>query len=108
MKRTSAAALILAALPALAAAAPADWKSYLCRYGEGETRLIKVNEKDQRVLVDDLDANAVALSDKILSFEPRRGGHWSIVRDTGKVTVLEMRLSAPTKLLQGTCRLVDE
>jgi hypothetical protein len=99
--------LLLAALPALAGAAPADWKSYLCRYGDGETRLIRVNEKDQRVVVDDLDANAVKMTEAAISFEPRGGGHWSIVRDTGKLNVLEMHAYGPTRILPGDCRQVD-
>jgi hypothetical protein len=99
--------LLLAAVPLGAGAAPADWKSYLCKYGDGgTTRLIKVNEKDQRVLFEDKDADGVKISDKTIFFQPRSGGAWSIDKAGGKLDVIDIRFGA--RMTPGTCRVVDD
>src|SRR6266705_3155685 len=102
---------ILILLCLFPSAAFAKWEAQLCKYGEdGETRLIKIDEKNQRVLFNDLDANAVEITATNISFEPRDrvSSHWSLNRASGKVTVLKMSSALPVTILHGSCRQVEE
>src|SRR5258708_6226967 len=108
--------LLLAAGFALSAqAAPADWKSYLCRYtvksvmgGDGtpETTLVKVNEKDTRVMIEDRDQADVKIDDKSIHFETRLGPG-SIRKADGSFYVMRSTVRM-TEIGQGSCKVVDD
>ncbi len=80
--------LILTVLPAIAVAAPADWKSYLFRYGKDaaseQVQLVKVNEKDARVVVNNRDKAAKFTPDGI-SFDGPPEVFWSMSKDGSKL-----------------------
>ena len=87
-------------------AAPGDWKAYLCRYGSSDAageraQLVRVNEKDQRVVVNERD-KAAKFSATGVSFEGPPEVFWVIGKD-GKLTVL-----GPYGPLPGVCRIVDD
>lgn len=97
---------LAASLALNAQAAPTDWKSYLCRYGKDaaseRVQLIKVNEKDARVMVKDRDV-APKFSATHISFDGPPEVFWSFAKADGKLTVL-----GPYGAMYGNCRIVDD
>lgn len=87
-------------------AAPTDWKSYLCRYGKDaaseQVQLVKVNEKDGRVTMNDRD-RAPKFSPTHITFDGPPEVFWQISRDGGRLLV--MGRWGP---MNGTCRIVDD
>jgi hypothetical protein len=112
MSRLFLLALFVPPFASSAMAAPADWKSYLCKYGaDAETRLVKVNEKDGRVLLNDRDAGAVKITSETVSFRPTGitgAGVWTIKRPSGDLEVLILPSNAPASVERGSCKVVDE
>lgn len=107
----SAALFLLLTVARSAAAAPDDWKSYLCRYTiqgmvSEHTLLAKVNEKDARVKIDDRDVSGVKIGDKRIHFE-ERGAPIDIDKATGKLHVLKFT-SIGAQIGEGSCRVVDD
>lgn len=91
-----------------AIAAPSDWTNYLCKYGDDQTtQLVKVNEKDGRVTIDDRDMNDVKFKPDGISFKPPRGGVWVISRPSLKLGVLRYIPPGIAKMENGTCKIVD-
>lgn len=94
-----------------ATAAPADWKSYLCRWGPAddswhETQVVKVNEKDARVVINDRDVGDPKFKPDYVYFttEDRRlPVSWTIYKD-GRLDAMDRYL----KRLQGTCKVVTD
>lgn len=89
-------------------AAPADWTNYLCRFGEDKTTaLVRVNEKDERVTIDDRDMNDVKFKPDEISFKPPRGGVWLIKRPSLAMSRLYYIPPGLPKIEEGDCRIVD-
>lgn len=99
------ATLVFLATISAVTAAPADWSSYLCRYnvrGVERAQVVRVNEKEQRVLLDDQDATAVKLTPGNIRFGGPRGD-WLIQldRDGNMVTMRGMEIG------QGKCSKIE-
>jgi hypothetical protein len=90
-------------------AAPADWTNYLCKYGDDQTtQLVKVNEKDGRVTINDHDMNRVQISATEISFSPPRGGVWVIKKPALKLETLRYIPPGIAKMEDGTCKIVSD
>lgn len=102
--RKLALALALCAAPA-AQATPADWTSYLCETVDG-VRLVRVNEKDRRVVIDDRDVKVRTMASDRIAFEPPRGGTWVISKPS--LALETLRFTPVASIEKGTCRIVDD
>ena len=102
--------MLLLAVP-MALAAPADWTSYLCKYGPNDTtRLVKVNENDGRVTIDGTDMSAVVIGDGRIKFQApgrRDGGIW-VIRKQGLALETLTYPGGLAKMENGTCKVVSD
>jgi hypothetical protein len=106
MSRLSTSMLLAVLLISTADAAPADWKSYLCRYGDksAETvQLVKVNEKDGRVTINDKDTSGVRISADEIAFDGPRGLPWYIAKNDNRMTAMDRY-----GIVNGQCKIVDD
>jgi hypothetical protein len=97
--------VLIASLATSASAASTDWVSYLCRYKTGEieyAQVVKVNEKQQRVTLDDRDATAVKFTANAINFGGPRGD-WIITRPSGDM--LTMR---GVVIGKGKCEKIED
>jgi len=90
-------------------AAPADWTNYLCKYGDDQiTQLVKVNEKDGRVTINDRDMNDVKIAPDKVTFSPPRGGVWIIRKPSLKLETLSYIPPGIAKMQDGSCKIVGD
>jgi hypothetical protein len=98
---------LLSATAELAAAAPADWHSYLCTFGpSADRRLVKVNAKDERVKIDDRDMPGVRFTQNGGVRFDGPFGPWIITDLNGEPTVAVIRSYG--KVDNGSCKVVDD
>jgi len=100
--------MLTALLFGTALAATSDWTNYLCKYGDDQTtQLVRVNEKDGRVTLDDRDMNKVKISPAEISFSPPKGGVWTIRKPGLALETLRYIPPGIPKMEDGTCKIVD-